>query len=280
MTIKFDKINKWSEVKLDIIQAYAIPYMKIMRNNKFNACYIDGFSGAGEHIRKNSGVRVAGSPSRVMSIPQPFDTYHFVDLDGDKTKYLREICRKNFPHINAVIETGDCNDVLLRILPKYSWGKLDRLFCLLDPYGLHLNWNVIEKMGHMGIVDLILHFPIMDINRNAIWHNPDRVSANGIQRMNSFWGDSTWRDIAYRESLQKDMFGSPIQEKQNNNVLITAFQKRLKNKGQFEFVPKPMPLKNKTNAAIYYLFFASQNKIANKIATYLFTKYSNEHGFF
>ena len=64
----------------------------------------------------------------------------------------------------------------MKILPKFSYKNWDRLFCLLDPYGLHLNWEVMEKMGSMDIVDLIVHFPIMDINRNAIWHIPLKLN--------------------------------------------------------------------------------------------------------
>ena len=273
MSITFDKISKWSEVKLDIIEKYAVPYMNIMASNKFKAHYIDGFSGAGTHRRRNSGATVHGSPQRVLVIPKPFDTYHFVDLDSDKTSFLKETCKKHFPDRNISIVTGDCNDVLMRILPKFSRENRDRLFCLLDPYGLHLKWEVIEKMGAMGIVDLILHFPIMDINRNAIWKYPDNVPQDGINRMNSFWGDETWREIAYRESSQLTLFGPAPNEKQGNKFIADAFKERLNKQGKFKYVPDPMPLKNSKNAVIYYLFFASQNKTANKIATFLFKKY-------
>ena len=273
MNVKFDKINQWSEVKLDIINEYAIPYMDIMKANKFNAHYIDGFSGAGIHLSKNSGDVVAGSPLRVLDIPKPFDSYCFIDLDGDKTNFLKEICEKKFPDRNTAIVTGDCNDVLIQRLPEFSRGNWDRLFCLLDPYGMHLKWEVIAKMGAMGIVDLILHFPIMDINRNAIWKNPGQVPQGGIDRMNAFWGDETWRDIAYQDSGQQDLFDFSSKDKQESKIIVDAFRSRLRDHGKFKYVPEPMPLKNSKNVVIYYLFFASQNKTANKIATYLFKKY-------
>jgi hypothetical protein len=46
---------------------------------------------------------------------------------------------------------------------------------LLDPYGLHLNWEVIQAAGNMKSIDLFVNFPIMDINRNALWRNPDGI---------------------------------------------------------------------------------------------------------
>ena len=42
------------------------------------------------------------------------------------------------------------------------------LFCLLDPYGLHLDWEVMRTAGELGTIDMFLNFPIMDMNRNAL----------------------------------------------------------------------------------------------------------------
>ena len=44
---------------------------------------------------------------------------------------------------------------------------------MLDPYGLHLDWEVIETAGKMRSIEIFLNFPIMDMNRNALWRNPD-----------------------------------------------------------------------------------------------------------
>ena len=276
MSMKVDKISRWSEIKLKIIEQYAIPYMAIMRNKKFNAHYIDGFSGAGIHRSKKSGDIVKGSPLRVLAIPKPFDTYYFVDMESDKTEFLIELCKNDFSDRNVVVKKGDCSKNLMDILPNFSRENFDRLFCLLDPYGLHLDWKVIEKMGDMGIVDLIINFPIMDINRNAIRKNLAKTSQDGIERMNSFWGDETWQGIAYRDRKQQDLFDSSPKEKQTNETIAEEFRKRLKEKGKFAYVPKPIPLRNSKNAVVYYLYFASQNKTANKIATYLFKKYGKE----
>ena len=115
MSMKFDEISRWSEIKIDIIEQYAIPYMTIMRNNRFKAHYIDGFSGAGIHISKKSGDIVKGSPLRVLAIPKPFNTYYFVDMENDKTKFLIEICKKHFPDRNVVVKKSDCSKNLMNI---------------------------------------------------------------------------------------------------------------------------------------------------------------------
>ena len=55
--------------------------------------------------------------------------------------------------------------------------------------GLDLDWNVILQAGQSGAVDMFLNFPVMDMNRNAIWRNPDKAPTGGVDRMNKFWGD-------------------------------------------------------------------------------------------
>ena len=37
---------------------------------------------------------------------------------------------------------------------------------------------------------------------------------------------------------------------------MAAFRERLNKAAGFEFVPEPMPMTNRRNAVIYYLFFA------------------------
>jgi hypothetical protein len=40
------------------------------------------------------------------------------------------------------------------------------------------------------------------MNRNAIWRSPDKAPQDGIDRMNRFWEDVSWRRAAYIESDQ------------------------------------------------------------------------------
>ena len=59
MTGKLDKIGEWSVDKLEIVKAYSEEYARILKSQetrqgkkRFRFGYIDGFIGAGEHIRK------------------------------------------------------------------------------------------------------------------------------------------------------------------------------------------------------------------------------------
>ena len=96
--------------------------------------------------------------------------------------------------------------------------------------------------------------------------------------MNAFWGDESWRDIAYTESKQLQLFGDTAEDKAPNKEVAEAFRLRLKNIAGFNNVPKPIAMRNKKNAVVYFLFFASQKPVAGNIVQEIFKKYSKRKG--
>lgn len=52
---------------------------------------------------------------------------------------------------------SDSNEYLINtIQPKIEFKKFNRALCLLDPYALHLDWQVISTAGKSKAVDWIL----------------------------------------------------------------------------------------------------------------------------
>lgn len=275
-TFQFDEIGYWSEIKLDIVRDYAREYSKILSAQKFSNgrrlhhVYVDGFAGAGVHVSKSSGGFVRGSPLNALHVQPPFKEHFLIDLDGDKIGSLRALLADRS---DVQVIAGDCNQVLLRdVFPHIQWSDYRRGLCLLDPYGLQLQWNVIAAAGRMRTIDLFLNFPIMDINRNVLWRNHERVTPEQSSRFTAFWGDESWRSAAYRK--ETTLFGD-VDEKADNEAVVQAFRKRLKNIAGFDLVPSPMPMRNRHGAVVYYLFFASQRAVAQRIVDHLFKKYAD-----
>jgi three-Cys-motif partner protein len=98
------------------------------------------------------------------------------------------------------------------------------------------------------------------------------VRPDQIERMNSFWGDESWRDAAYSQS--PGLF-EQMTDKLGNEAIAEAFRKRLHDAAKFAYVPEPIPMRNKSGATVYYLFFASPNKNGGKIVKEIFAKYRN-----
>lgn len=269
--IELDQIGRWSEIKLEIIREYAKPYSQILaKQPSLYHMYIDGFAGAGMHISKSSGLVVSGSPLNVTAITPKFREYHLVELDNAKAKHLRHLFENDH---NVKVHEGDCNTVLpASILPNVRYEQFRRAFCLLDPYGLHVDWNVFAIAGKLKTIDLLLNFPIMDMNMNVLWHDPSAVSPGQSQRMTRFWGDESWKNAAYRQ--EQILFG-PVDVKAGNDAVANAFAKRLKTVAGFKFVAEPLPMVNTSQATVYYLIFASQNATAHKIISQIFKKRRN-----
>jgi three-Cys-motif partner protein len=271
-SVQFDEIGRWSELKLEIVEKYGAAYTTALCNARnLKKLYIDGYSGAGVHVSRRTGVQVEGSPARALKVSPPFDGFYFIDMDASRTAHLKTLCQDRS---DVVILTGDANVELTKeVLPKIHFRKFNRALCLLDPYGLHLDWEVMQLAGQSQAVDMFLNFPVMDMNRNAIWKYPAGVPQDGVERMTRFWGDESWKKVAYVESAQGNLFSPPDLVKQDNDAIVTAFRDRLKDVAGFKYVPDPLPMKNSNNAVVYYLFLASQKAVAEKIIRDIFAKY-------
>lgn len=268
----FDEIGYWSEVKLEIVQKYAAAYSTILSKQAgLTHYYVDGFAGPGVHVSKSTGQPVLGSPLNALLVQPPFKRYFLVDLDSQCVSSLQKAIGERS---DVVVLEGDCNEILLRdVFPQIKYEQFRRALCLLDPYGLHLNWEVMAAAGKLGTIDMFINFPIMDMNRNALWSQADRARPEDQARMTAFWGDATWKDVVYKPSRQADLFGEIGIEKAPNQAVVDAFRHRLKEVAGFKNVPEPMPMRNSSNAVVYYLFFASKNATANRIISDIFKRY-------
>lgn len=278
MPEEFDEIGIWSEVKLAIIKEYASAYATIMdatRRDKIASLrwlYIDAYAGPGVHLSKRTGHMVDGSPLIALNTQPPFHEYHFIDSDPKRAEQLRAITGERK---DVFIYSADCNEILLqRVFTRTKYENYRRALCLLDPYNINLRWEVIEAAGKLKTVDVFLNLMVMDINRNAMRRNPDKSIVSKMDQLTLLWGDETWKDVGY--DTTGNLFGVP--EKVSNEVFAEAFRRRLIQKAGFKEVGQPMPMKTKTNAVIYYLFFASQKPVAANIVKGIFDKYRKRQG--
>jgi len=270
MGLEIDEIGPWSEVKLDIVRAYAGAYSQILsaqKNPRLHHIYIDAFAGAGVHVSRSTKEFVPGSPLNALDVSPPFSEYHFIDINRARVEALQQAAKQR---ANVFVYDGDCNRVLLdEIFPKVLYKDFRRGLCLLDPYGLHLDWQVIYTAGQMKSVEIFLNFPIMDMNMNVLKRNLDVVPSDQAERMTRYWGDESWKEAAY--STAGNLFG--YEEKTGNEAIAGAFRKRLQKAAGFKHVSQPLAMRNSQNAVVYYLFFASPKPVADRIVKDIFKKY-------
>lgn len=270
-----DVVGYWTEIKLNILKDYSQAYANILSKHNYIKyyAYIDGFAGAGLHISKTTGQEIEGSPSIALNLKPGFSHYHFIDLDGNRADQLRKLSEGRS---DVTVHPGNCNTILLeKVFPQCRYEDYRRALCLLDPYKLNPDWNVVQKAGSMKSIEIFLNFMIMDANMNVFKHNRDKVTTAQTERMQAFWGDDSWQQAGY--TTEPGLFGD-MEKKATNEAIVTAYRKRLKEVAGFKYVPEPLPMRNSNGAVVYYLLFASNNETGDKIAKGVFNKYRNFKG--
>jgi three-Cys-motif partner protein len=269
----YDRIGPWSEIKLEILRKYAHPYSLLVNQYGLWAIYIDGFAGPGEHVSRTTGEPVPGSPLNALRTQPPFREYHFIDADPVRAQQLRTYAT---PGLNVHVHAGDCNDILLReVFPRARREDRRRALCLLDPYNIDLSWEVVATAGSMRSIELFVNFMVMDMNMNILLRDPEKADPVQIARMNRFWGDESWRSVAYEENPQRSLFvqSESVKVEDANRKIAAAYRKRLIDVAGFKYAAEPLAFSNSLGATIYYLFFASPNLTGKKIVEDIFAKH-------
>jgi len=276
MTMRYDEVGYWSEIKLDIVRKYAGAYSRILaaqRNPTLHHAYIDAFAGPGVHVSRHSGDFILGSPLNALQVEPPFKEFHFIDIEGSRIDSLKSLIGTR---ADVHLYTGDANAVLLDdVLPRARFEDFRRALCLLDPYGLHLNWEVLQTAGGMRSVEVFINFPTMDMNRNVLWRNPERVPDEQVARMTAFWGNESWREAAYST---RNLFSMEMKAGDSNEAVVNAFRERLRRDAGFNYVPEALPMRNSLGFVVYYLVFASPNATGEHIVKDIFDKYGGRDG--
>lgn len=269
-----DEVGPWTEDKVEIVQAYARAFAKIIESRDyFIPIYIDGFAGGGLLLSEATGEIVAGTPLRIVDVLPPFTEYHFVEKDRQKIAALHELIGDRR---EVTVHEGDSNEILPKgILPTMTFESYRKGLLFLDPYRLDVDWKVVEAAGKSRCVDLLLNFPIMDMNRNVLFSDPERVAPDQVARMNRFWGDESWRRDCYEE--QPGLFGGIFRSKKpGNEAAVRAYQRRLKDVAGFTHLSTALDMRNRSGAILYYLLGASQASVAVNVFNDVFRKRRRE----
>jgi three-Cys-motif partner protein len=171
---------------------------------------------------------------------------------------------------NAIVHEGDYRTVLPPLLDRCNYEDRARGLCLLDPYGLSVDYALLRQIARMGTIEIFFNFMLVSANRNVLWRiDPDKISTARGAMMTRVWGNDTWSETLY--DRQETLFGD-LRVKASNERVISAYRQRLLDAG-FKYVPEPIPMRNSTNAAIYYLFFCSPKAVAANIVEDIFRRY-------
>ncbi len=271
-----EAIGLWTEIKLHIIREYAAAYTTILKEKPWckGYAYIDAFAGMGQFVSKNDRNRlIVGSPLNALNIPNKFTEYHFIDIDPEKIANLKELTADRPERKTINFYVGDANEQVVReILPHFQYDSFKRALCILDPYGVDIEWQTIAAIAKTKTMDVFLNFPLMDINRNAARKVIELSDPNQGKKLTKIWGDESWKNLAYIQAER--LFDEPLLIKiRGNETFKLGFMDRLKQIADFSYVPEPILMTNTQGGPLYFLFFASHQPVAQLIAKDIFEKW-------
>ena len=281
--------GEWTEEKLTCLKKYLEAYRKIFSKNPkasfFTTHYVDAFAGSGfRNVKENDDPSeinsfslfdeedteevetfLKGSVQTALEISNPFDHYLFID---NNPKFIQELekTKENHPNLKEKIdvELADANKVLEEWCEKIDWSK-NRAVLFIDPYGMQVNWDVIEVIAETEAIDLWLLFPLgVAVNRLLVKGKlPPTSWGDALTRT---FGTADWK-LFYNEEKRPTLFGEEISIKKTATLRdIEEFLiERLK-----EIFPAvvetPLRLYNSRNNPIYLLCFAAANEKGGKTA--------------
>ncbi|MGI9250997.1 MAG: three-Cys-motif partner protein TcmP [Pseudohongiellaceae bacterium] len=282
-------VGPWAKQKLNGLQAYLHAYTTALKKTSFELIYIDGFAGTGSSMVRNApnmenshnlellgededfvvdrGNFIEGSPRRALNLELPFDRYFFFDTDVSRVDLLDNL-KTEFPDRKIIVDTGDANDLICKLMPQIGQGST-RGVAFLDPYGPHVEWRTLEALGKTGKFEAIINFPLgMAINRLITIQSED-IPDNWRAMLDKCFGSNEWESLVY-EQQSGFFYDETVKVSNASQRLLDHYIKNLKK--VFKYVSTPSLVKNTQGAPLYYMIWVGPHSLGLKIADYILKK--------
>ncbi|MCL4488193.1 MAG: three-Cys-motif partner protein TcmP [Chloroflexi bacterium] len=278
-SLKHEFGGEWTTEKLERVRKYLTAYTRIFTSNprarKLYTCYVDAFAGTGYRtVPKRKGAStipflgpvdpeaqnfLKGSARIALEVEPPFNRYVLIEQDPERAREL-ETLREQFPtRIDRIdIVDEEANAYLRQWCDRTDWRQW-RSVVFLDPYGMQVEWLLIETLAKTQAVDLWILFPLgMAVNRLLTRDEPPPEQwAQALTRM---FGTDQWKEAFYPRRTRLTLFGEEETHAKEADFdrIGQFFVQRLKT--VFTAVAKnPLALRNSKNTPLYLLCFASAN---------------------
>ena len=258
--------------------------------------YFDGFAGSGsrnddevqpvselmlnlfkeEYIVEEELNTYKGAAERVLGIKQKgFDKYIFVDNNNKSSLLLKDRLKPFAKEKNLEFKTSDANEQVITLASAMHQNKNVASLVLLDPFGMQVNWNSIEKLRGTR-TDLWILIPTGVIVNRLLDKKGELIH---IDKLTSFFGkdEKFLREYFYTKTQEQTLFGEIENVKKVEKPIQKIAELYIEQlHGIFKYVtPKPLVLYNSRNTPIFHFACASNNSTAIKIANEIISKKQN-----
>lgn len=190
------------------------------------------------------------------------------------TSALRSALMAEFPGREFKVIPGDCNETVVGALRDLKHHDRAATFAFIDPDGPDFRWSTIERLAafkRTGLpkTELFVLVPAPMFIR--LLPKDGSVTAKNAKRLTRMFGTDAWERI-YHARVANDLEPAEAREEYVNLV-----RWRLEQDLRYEWT-HPLEVRNTRNVPIYYLVFASDHEVGNKIMTAVYGKASREFG--
>lgn len=277
----------WTQQKLDLLAKYLRAYTTIFTRNPkarfYETVYVDAFAGAG-YIRRPKTAEfqeplfeedaqgfIKGSAIRALEVEPRFNHYLFIEKDSKKCDELRALSSM-YPGRDIQIAEAEANEYLKEWCSTTDWHRT-RAVVFLDPYGMEVDWSLLQRIAQTQAIDLWLLFPL-GIGVMRLLPGKQAPSAAWSDRLTQILGTDEWKTAFYSQSVTRTLFGpAEFQIREADQELVGAFFLNRLAKIFPKVADKPFILRNSKNSPLYLLCFAAGNpkkaEIAVRIAQYI-----------
>lgn len=272
----------WTEEKLERVRKYLAAYTRLLKGNqgarkKFKIIYVDAFAGTGYRSKKKRKAYpilslfeelkeeheheafTKGSARVALEINPPFDFYLFIENDSEYANELDRLKTEYPEKADGIKIVGEnANTYLKKWCARPLWGKF-RAVVFLDPYGMQVEWSLIEAIAKTQAMDLWILFPLgVAVNRLLTKNEePPKAWSEALTRI---FGTDEWDKAFYKQKTDLTILGEleSTTKVADLEAIGRFFVDRLRT--IFPFVAdNPLPLRNSTNNPLYLLCFAAGN---------------------
>jgi|SRR5208337_4464923 len=274
----------WTKEKLDLLAKYLSAYVKIFAKNPqaqfFHTVYVDAFAGTGyiRRARKETGQSdlfdelaegealeyMKGSAVRALEVEPGFKEYLFIERDPHRSRELESL-KERYPGKKISVKNVEANEYLRSWCSATDWRRT-RAVIFLDPYGMQVEWSLVEQIARTHGVDLWLLFPLGAALMRLL-KKREPPPQGWADRVTAIVGTEDWRKEFYKPRESETLFATVETEEREADYEAVAkfFLERLRS--VFVGVAEnPYVLKNSKNCPLYLFCFAAGNPKGAPIA--------------
>lgn len=262
---------------------------------RWKLVYFDGFAGSGsreqslvtdekamslfgEELHDASELHpYQGAAERVVQIEQQmrgFDEYWFIDKNEQNITSLELKLAEYQTRGKKIFRPNDANEEVLNLGRRLREHPKTKVLCLLDPFGMSINWDSIVALAGNGI-DLWILVPTGSIVNRLIQKNGE---LRYPEKLEDFFGlpQQVIFDRFYeKKEAEANLFDMGREEVRKVKNIIGEIDQLYRDQlGQiFPYVtPEPLVMRNSRGLPIFHFVCASHNETAVKIAQQIINK--------